>query len=283
MDASNEIILYQPDDAVKIEVRLDAETVWLSLNQMSELFDRDKSVISRHISAIYNEGELDRNSTVAKNATVQIENGRSVIRQIDYYNLDVIISVGYRVKSVRGTRFRQWANRVLKEYLLRGYSINQRFERLERRVAETENKIEFFVHTSLPPVEGVFFDGKIFDAYKFASDLIRSAKERIILIDNYVDDTVLQMLDKRQDNVVASIYTKEINAKLKLDVQKHNAQYRPIDIHQFADSHDRFLLIDDNVYLIGASLKDLGKKMFAFSKITFDIDEMLKKLNEQTI
>ena len=143
MDASNEIILYQPDDAVKIEVRLDAETVWLSINQMSELFDRDKSVISRHISAIYNEGELDRNSTVAKNATVQIENGRSVIRQIDYYNLDVIISVGYRVKSVRGTRFRQWANRVLKEYLLRGYSINQRFERLERRVAETENKIDF--------------------------------------------------------------------------------------------------------------------------------------------
>lgn len=143
MDASNEIILYQPDDAVKIEVRLDAETVWLSINQMSELFDRDKSVISRHISAIYNEGELDRNSTVAKNATVQIENGRSVIRQIDYYNLDVIISVGYRVKSVRGTRFRQWANCVLKEYLLRGYSINQRFERLGRRVAETENKIDF--------------------------------------------------------------------------------------------------------------------------------------------
>ena len=150
---------------------------------------------------------------------------------------------------------------------------------IQTKIIRSLFKIEFFVHTSLPPVEGVFFDGKIFDAYKFASDLIRSAKERIILIDNYVDDTVLQMLDKRQDNVAASIYTKEINAKLKLDVQKHNAQYRPIDIHQFADSHDRFLLIDDNVYLIGASLKDLGKKMFAFSKITFDIDEMLKKLN----
>ena len=279
MDASNEIILYQPDDAVKIEVRVDDETVWLTQQQMADLFGTQRQAITKHLKNIYDSAELDRASTSSILELLQKEGLRMVKRKVEFFNLDVIISVGYRVNTKRGIQFRQWANRVLKEYLLRGYSINQRFERLERRVAETENKIEFFVHTSLPPVEGVFFDGKIFDAYKFASDLIRSAKERIILIDNYVDDTVLQMLDKRQDNVVASIYTKEINAKLKLDVQKHNAQYRPIDIHQFADSHDRFLLIDDNVYLIGASLKDLGKKMFAFSKITFDIDEMLEKLN----
>ena len=279
MDASNEIILYQPDDAVKIEVRVDDETVWLTQQQMADLFGTQRQAITKHLKNIYDSAELDRVSTSSILELLQKEGLRMVKRKVEFFNLDVIISVGYRVNTKRGIQFRQWANRVLKEYLLRGYSINQRFERLERRVAETENKIEFFVHTSLPPVEGVFFDGKIFDAYKFASDLIRSAKERIILIDNYVDDTVLQMLDKRQDNVAASIYTKEINAKLKLDVQKHNAQYRPIDIHQFADSHDRFLLIDDNVYLIGASLKDLGKKMFAFSKITFDIDEMLKKLN----
>ena len=279
MDSSNEIILYQPDDAVKIEVRVDDETVWLTQQQMADLFGTQRQAITKHLKNIYDSAELDRASTSSILELLQKEGLRMVKRKVEFFNLDVIISVGYRVNTKRGIQFRQWANRVLKEYLLRGYSINQRFERLERRVAETENKIEFFVHTSLPPVEGVFFDGKIFDAYKFASDLIRSAKERIILIDNYVDDTVLQMLDKRQDNVVASIYTKEINAKLKLDVQKHNAQYRPIDIHQFADSHDRFLLIDDNVYLIGASLKDLGKKMFAFSKITFDIDEMLEKLN----
>ena len=279
MDASNEIILYQPDDAVKIEVRVDDGTVWLTQQQMADLFGTQRQAITKHLKNIYDSAELDRASTSSILELLQKEGLRMVKRKVEFFNLDVIISVGYRVNTKRGIQFRQWANRVLKEYLLRGYSINQRFERLERRVAETENKIEFFVHTSLPPVEGVFFDGKIFDAYKFASDLIRSAKERIILIDNYVDDTVLQMLDKRQDNVAASIYTKEINAKLKLDVQKHNAQYRPIDIHQFADSHDRFLLIDDNVYLIGASLKDLGKKMFAFSKITFDIDEMLKKLN----
>ena len=280
MDASNEIILYQPDDAVKIEVRVDDETVWLTQQQMADLFGTQRQAITKHLKNIYDSAELDRASTSSILELLQKEGLRMVKRKVEFFNLDVIISVGYRVNTKRGIQFRQWANRVLKEYLLRGYSINQRFERLERRVAETENKIDFFVRTSLPPVEGVFFDGKIFDAYKFASDLIRSAKKRIILIDNYVDDTVLQMLDKRQDNVAASIYTKGISANLKLDVQKHNAQYRPIDIHQFADSHDRFMLIDDDVYLIGASLKDLGKKMFAFSKIAFDIDEMLKKLNK---
>lgn len=179
---------------------------------------------------------------------------------------------------MRGTQFRQWATKVLKDHLLRGYSINQRIERLEHRVAETENKIDFFVRTSLPPVEGIFYDGQIFDAYKFVSDLIRSAKRRIVLIDNYVDDTVLQMLDKRQDNVSACIYTKVITANFRLDIERHNQQYRPISVQEFQNSHDRFLLIDNDVYHIGASLKDLGKRWFAFCKMQLPADEILQKV-----
>ena len=201
-----------------------------------------------------------------------------VRRKVELFNLDVIISVGYRVNTRRGIQFRQWANRVLKDHLLRGYSINQRIERLEHRVAETENKIDFFVCTSLPPVEGIFYDGQIFDAYKFVSDLIRSAKRRIVLIDNYVDDTVLQMLDKRQDNVSACIYTKVITANFQLDIERHNQQYRPISVQEFHSSHDRFLLIDNDVYHIGASLKDLGKRWFAFCKMQLPADEILRRL-----
>ncbi len=201
--------------------------------------------------------------------------------KVKYYNLDAILSVGYRVNSVNATKFRQWANSVLKEYLLRGYSINQRFERLEQRVAETENKIEFFVRTSLPPVEGIFYDGQIFDAYKFANDLIRSAKQRIVLIDNYIDDSVLAVLDKRADNIEANIYTKEIDNKLKMDIDRHNSQYRKIDVCVFKNSHDRFLIIDNDVYHIGASIKDLGKRWFAFSKMAIPANEIIKQLNNK--
>ncbi len=189
MNANNEIILYQSDNAVQLEVMLENETVWLTLNQMSILFERDKSVISRHISNIFKEQELDASSTVAKNATVQIEGGKNVIRQIEYYNLDVIISVGYRIKSKRGTQFRIWANKVLKDYLLKGYAVNQRIENLERRVSATEDKIDFFVKTALPPVQGIFYDGQIFDAYKFVADLVKSATKSIVLIDNYLDES----------------------------------------------------------------------------------------------
>lgn len=232
-----------------------------------------------HIRNLYKEGELDIEPTCKDFLQVRTEGNRTVKRIQKTYNLDVIISVGYRVKSLRGTQFRQWANRVLKEYLLKGYSVNQRVERLEQRMTETENKIEFFVRTSLPPVEGIFYDGQIFDAYKFTSDLIRSANRRIILIDNYIDDTVLRILDKRKNNVSAKIYTKTICANLQLDLQRHNAQYEPIDIQEFADSHDRFLIIDSTVYHIGASIKDLGKKWFAFSKMEMQADEILRKLN----
>ena len=269
-----EIIMYQPDESIRLEVRMEEETVWLNLNQMSLLFGRDKSVISRHIRNVYIEGELLRESTVANFATVHDENGRRVSRNIEYYNLDVIISLGYRVKSIQGTRFRQWANSVLKEYLLRGYAINQRFERLERRVTEHDavlsehsNKLEFFVRAALPPKEGVFYDGQIFDAYAFASELIKSAKQRIVLVDNYIDESVLLMLAKRNEGVTAEIVTRQTNGTLALDIDRHNRQYPPITIRESPRYHDRFLIVDDIVYHIGASLKDLGKKLFAFSKM----------------
>lgn len=274
-----EILLYQPDSSISIEVLMEADTVWLSLGQMSMLFDRDKSVISRHIRNIYSEGELQKEATVAKNATVQEENGRRVVRQIEYYNLDVIISVGYRVKSLRGTQFRQWANSILKEYLLKGYAINNRFEQLERRVAKTEEKIDFFVRTALPPVEGVFFNGQIFDAYVFVSDLIKSAKECVTLIDNYIDESVLLMLSKRGDSVAANIITRKISAAMALDIEKHNRQYPPIIINESNRYHDRFLIIDNEVYHIGASLKDLGKKLFAFSKMEIPTEVILQNNN----
>ena len=260
-----EIILYQPDETIKLEVRLENETVWLSINEMSQLFDRDISVIGKHIRNIFKEGELVKESVWAKFAYTASD---SKVYQIDYYNLDVIISVGYRVKSKRGTQFRQWASKVLKEYLLNGYSINRRLLDLEHTVAEHSQKIDFFIRTSLPPIEGIFYKGDLFDAYKFVTDLIRSAKKSLLLIDNYVDESVLLMLSKRNKGVEATIYTQKMNAQLQLDLDKHNSQYSPIQIHVYKECHDRFLIIDDmEVYHIGASLKDLGKKMFAFSKL----------------
>lgn len=262
--AWGEVAIYNPDDSIRLEVRLENETVWLNRAQISLLFDRDVKTIGKHINSALAE-ELKGVPTVAKFATLQQEGDRWVRRPKEYYNLDMILSVGYRVKSSRGIAFRRWANTVLKEYLLRGYTINPRLEQLERRVAKTEEKIDFFVRAALPPVEGVFYDGQIFDAYEFASKLIKSAKKEIVLIDNYVDETVLTMLDKRVSTVKATIYTKQISAQLQMDINRHNAQYPPIDVQAFNKAHDRFLIVDDKVYHIGASLKDLGKKWFAFS------------------
>ena len=273
MEKQGEIILYQPDEAVKLEVRLEDETVWLTQAQIAELFQRDRTVITKHINNVFKEKELEEKSNVH---FLHIANSDKPVK---FFGLDVIISVGYRVKSVRGTQFRQWANKILKEYLLKGYSINQRlndmeyrmnnkFFQIEKTIAEHDAKIDFFVRTSLPPVEGIFFDGQIFDAYKFATDLIKSAKCSLILIDNYVDESVLLMLSKRNIGVSATIYTQRITQQLQLDLDRHNSQYPPIDIRTYRDSHDRFLIIDNTeVYHIGASLKDLGKKMFAFSKL----------------
>ena len=280
MENKGEIIVYQSDNTLQLEVRMEDETVWLSLNQIAELFERDKSVISRHIKNVFEERELSKDSVVAKIATTGSDNK---IYQVDYYNLDVIISVGYRVKSQRGTQFRIWANQILKEYLLKGYTINQRIELLEQRMnfkfSEYDEKFDFFIKTSLPPVEGVFYDGQLFDAYKFVADLIRTATTSLILIDNYIDDTVLTLFTKRIPGIKVTIYTAQISKQLSLDLQRHNSQYEPIDIRQFNQSHDRFLIIDEKeLYHIGASLKDLGKKWFAFSKIQLDIRELLSHL-----
>ena len=273
-----EIILYQPNETIKLEVRLNQETVWLSIDEMAILFDRDKSVIGKHIRNIFKEKELLKESVWAKFAYTASDNK---VYQVDYYNLDVIISVGYRVKSLRGTQFRQWANKVLKDYLLKGYSLNQRLQALERTVAEHSQKIDFFVRTSLPPVEGIFYNGQIFDAYKFATDLIKSAKHSLVLIDNYVDETTLLMLSKRSKRVSATIYTAKISRQLQLDLDKHNDQYPPIQVRTYKESHDRFLLIDETeVFHIGASIKDLGKKMFAFSKMNEPASFFMKLLEE---
>lgn len=274
---NSEIVLYQPDNTISIDVLMKNEMVWINRQQMASLFGRDVKTIGKHINNALDE-ELKGVPTVAKFATLQKEGNRLVNRDIEYYSLDMVLSVGYRVKSQRGVDYRRWANEVLKEYLIKGYSINKRFERLEQRVSKTEEKIDFFVKTSLPPVQGVFYDGQIFDAYTFIFDLVRMAKKDIILIDNYIDDSVLKILNKRANNVSATIYTAHISDNLKLDLQKHNSQYQPINIEHFNKSHNRFLIIDDEVYHIGASLKDLGKKMFAFSKLNINKEKILEIL-----
>ena len=275
----NQIILYRPNDTISLEVRLEDETVWLSQAQIVTLFNSTKSNISEHIKHIYTDKELEKESTVRFFRTVQQEGKRTITRNIAYYNLDAIISIGFRVNTKQGILFRQWANKVLKEYLLRGYAINQRInlleDKIDRKFAEHDAKIEslnkqvdFFVQTSIPPSEGVFHNGQIFDAYKFATDLIKSAKKSLVLIDNYVDESVLMMLSKRETGVSAKIYTSHFGAALQLDLQRHNTQYPPIEMVHHTTAHDRFLIIDDaEVYHIGASLKDLGKKLFAFSKL----------------
>ncbi|MCS2892291.1 virulence RhuM family protein [Parabacteroides faecis] len=283
MKDKGEIIVYQSDTTLQLEVRMEDETVWLTQAQMVELFQSSKANISEHIKNIYESSELTAHSTVRKFRTVRLEGGRKIARNLDYYNLDVIISVGYRVNTKCGIRFRQWATNVIKSYLLKGYTINQRIELIEQRMnskfSEYDEKFDFFIKTSLPPVEGVFYDGQLFDAYKFASDLIRTATKSLILIDNYIDDTVLTLFTKRIPGVIVTIYTAQISKQLSLDLQRHNSQYEPIDIRQFKQSHDRFLIIDEKeLYHIGASLKDLGKKWFAFSKMQLDIKEVLKHL-----
>jgi len=265
---ANEIIIFRTEDeAISVDVRFEAETVWLTIDSMSKLFEKSRSTINEHILNVYSEKELKEEDTLRK-----IGNSDFSTKPTNFYNLDVIISVGYRVKSQRGTQFRIWANKVLKEYLLRGYAINQRFEHLENRVSETEKKIEIFVKSSMPPLEGVFFDGQVFDAYELASKIIRSAKESIVLIDNYIDENTLTHLAKKKKGVKALLLTKNTSKQVNLDVQKANAQYGDFAVKQFTQSHDRFLIIDkgEAVYHIGASLKDLGKRWFAFSKMNKD-------------
>jgi prophage antirepressor-like protein len=277
----NEIILYHPDNQpnLHVEVKVEDETVWLTQAQMVELFDATKQNISLHIKNIYKDEELLENATVKDYLTVQKEGSRSIKRKVRIYNLDVIISVGYRVKSKRGTQFRIWANSVLKDYLLKGYAVNHRMEQLEKKVMQHDKQIELLINTSLPPNEGIFYDGQIFDAYQFVSELIKSAKKSVILVYNYMDESVLMLLSKRNNQVKATVYTDKIDRQLQLDIEKHNKQYPIITIKLFKKSHDRFLIIDQNtVYHIGASLKDLGKKWFAFSKMKINALEIINKL-----
>lgn len=277
-----EIIIYreeQNNTDFQIEVRVEDETVWLTQMQMAELFQTTRNNITLHVGNIFKEGELEKIS-VCKDSLLTASDGKKY--KTKFYNLDVIISIGYRVKSFRGTQFRIWANKVLKDYLLKGHAINRRLEKVENdvfQIKEKVNEIEFQVNTNLPPNEGIFFDGQIFDAWRFVSRLIKDASKCIVLIDNYVDETVLMLLSKRTPGVKAAVFTGNISKQLETDLKKHNKQYRPIEIKLFTKAHDRFLIIDQTtVYHIGASLKDLGKKWFAFSKINIDPGLILNQL-----
>jgi len=286
VNMKNEIILYRPDEITEhIEVRLDDETVWLNRNQIATLFGRDIKTIGKHINNVFSEGELVEGSTVANFATVQNEGGRMVERQVEHYNLDVIISVGYRVKSKQGTQFRIWATRVLKDYLLKGYAINNRMNRMEDSLETLKNKvneIDLQINTHLIPHQGVFFDGQVFDAYELASKIIRSAEKSIILIDNYMNESTLTHLSKKKKSVNVLLLSKTISKQLILDVQKANEQYGNFTTKNFTQSHDRFLIIDNQeVYHLGASLKDLGKKWFAFSKMDkSSVENMMNKVKK---
>ena len=263
---NGEIIMYQPDESIRLEVRMEEDTVWLTQAQMALLFGCTSDNIGLHLKNLYAEGEIEQVATTEEISVVRLEGSRKVSRRITHYNLDAILSVGYRVSSKSATRFRQWANSVLKEYLLRGYAINQRIERLEQRVSRTEEQLDFFVQTALPPKQGVFFDGQIFDAYQFVSELIRSAQSSLVLIDNYADDSVLTQLTKRADGVSATICVGKISETFRLDVARHNRQYSPVELREVPNIHDRFLLIDDTqLYTFGGSFKDLGKKLFCFN------------------
>ena len=277
-----EIIVYQPDEITRLEVRVRDETVWLNRQQLATLFGRDVKTIGKHINNALNE-ELAGMAVVANFATTATD-GKTYI--VEFYNLEMILSVGYRVKSQRGIYFRRWSNSVLKEFLLKRNTLDYKLTNIEQQLKEHhqiliehEKKIDFFIQSSLPPKQGIFFDGQVYDAYAFVAELVRKAGRRIVLIDNYIDETVLTMLDKRSAGVDATIYTGQLSKVLQLDINKHNAQYPPIDVYTFSKAHDRFLIIDNDVYLIGASIKDLGKKWFGFTLMeNTDADNLLQRI-----
>ncbi len=279
-----EIVIYQPDEVTKLEVMVESETVWLTQEQIAVLFGVKRPAITKHIKNIYGCGELEERSTCS--ILEHMGNDGVQYYTVKSFNLDVILSVGYRVNSKNAIAFRKWANGVLKEYLLKGIAVNNDIQRLEdrinrkmfiyeKRLDEHEKRIDFFIQKSLPPLQGIFYDGQIFDAYVFVSELIKSAQNRIILIDNYIDESVLLMLSKRREGVSAQIRTGRLPETLQLDIQKHNSQYPTVDVIRTQNIHDRFLVVDEDIYHIGASLKDLGKKLFAFSKMNIDIGALL--------
>lgn len=285
MEQQGEIVLYQPETTFKLEVRLENETVWLTQAQIAELFGTGRQAITKHLKNIFNSNELEENS-VCSILELTAADGKNYKTKV--YNLDAILSVGYRVNSKNATLFRRWANSVLKDYMLKGYSLNHRFERLEDKIdtrfqrydseiQRLSNQVDFFVRHSLPPIEGIFFAGQIFDAYKFVCDLVKSARKSIVLFDNYIDESVLTLFGKREKSVSVVIYTDKITPQLELDIKRFNAQYSPVKVKLYTKAHDRFLIIDGEIYHIGASLKDLGKKLFAFSKISAIPPEIIYK------
>lgn len=285
MEQKSEIVLYQPEGSVSLEVRLENETVWLTQQQISELFGTGRQAITKHLKNIFASNELDENS-VCSILELTAADGKNYKTKV--YNLDAILSVGYRVNSKNATLFRRWANSVLKDYMLKGYSINQKLDSLEKRIdnrlrehdseiQRLSNQVDFFVRHSLPPIEGIFFAGQIFDAYKFVCDLVKSARKSIVLFDNYIDESVLTLFGKREKSVSVVIYTDKITPQLELDIKRFNAQYSPVKVKLYTKAHDRFLIIDGEIYHIGASLKDLGKKLFAFSKISAIPPEIIYK------
>jgi len=280
----DEIIIfsYSNQPQLKIEVRIENETVWLTQAKIAELFGVKRPAITKHLKNIFISGELDEDSTCSILEHMGADGNQKY--KTKYYNLDVILSVGYRVNSINATQFRIWANKILKEYLLKGYVVNHRLNRVEEEVNQIKgriNEIEFMVQANLQPNEGIFYDGQVFDAWQFVSRLVKEAEKSIILIDNYIDESILHLLSKRKTGTSAIIYTGKISKQLETDLKKHNQQYPIIELKHFTKSHDRFLIIDNkDIYHIGASLKDLGKKWFAFSKINLNATELVKLLED---
>ena len=283
----DEIVLYQPDATIQLEVRLQDETVWLNQQQMAELFGTDRTSVLRHIHNIYKTHELEEAATCAKIAQVRIEGNRQVRREVPFYNLDMIISVGYRVNSIRGTQFRQWANKVLKDYMLKGYAVNQRLLNIEnqlalqqKQLADHEEKIDFFVRTSLPPIEHVFFEGEFFAARVLLESLIKTALKRVIIIDAYVDAATFEMLDVRGKGVTADIYSDSEHKSLR-DMHNTTKGVQPVNTHKWSTpSHDRWLIIDDSLYHCGHSLKDMGKKLSAITLMGTNPETILKEVKQ---
>ena len=281
MEKENEIILYQPDASVALEVRVGNETVWLTQQQIADLFGVKQPAISKHLKNIFESGELLEDS-VYSILEYTATDGKTY--KTKFYNLDAILSIGYRVNSRNATLFRQWANQVLKDYLLKGYAVNQRFERLEYRMAKTEEQVGLLIKSTLPPTEGIFFEGEVFDAYDWLTNRITSAENRIIIIDPYADNTILKQLNRRKENVKVNLYTSPKNHLINLDLKKFNKQYSDfrIEIHKNYTGHDRFLIIDDTVYHIGGSIKDLGNRLMAYSILhMLTADELLAKIKNQ--
>ena len=281
MNEKQNIAIYKNGE-IELKVSLNNETIWLRQDEIALLFEKDRTVITKHINKILKDKEVDEKSNVQK---MHFPNSDKPVK---LYSLDIILAVGYRTNSAKAIKFRQWATKILKEYIINGYTINgekityERFKHLENEVSDLKDKIEKVLKAierkDVKPKQGIFYDGQIFDAYIFVSDLIKSAKKSIVLIDNYVDETVLTLFSKNQ-KIEVTIFTKNISKQLKLDLKKYNEQYKPISIKQFASAHDRFLIIDDKeIYHFGASLKDLGKKWFAFSKFDMKAVEILNKL-----